>query len=129
MRHALWMICLLVAGCSGPFIWLPGGQLSGAEAPLDVSAVADDVALLQLETNPSDPYSVNLGFQRIDGQIYIDPAPERQWYQHIQANPQVRIRFDGSDVVHPALAQPVSDPAVLSQFEPDRVVLRLVPRS
>ena len=128
MRHTVWMMCLLLAGCSGPFIWLPGGQLSGTEAPLELSAVPDGVEILQLETNPSNPYSVNLGFQRISGQIYIDPAPERQWYQHIQANPQVRIRFDGADVVHPAIAQVVTEPEVLAQFEPDRVVLRLVPR-
>jgi len=108
---------------------LPGGSLSGTEAPLDSASMPAEEAVLQLETNPSDPYSVNVGFRLIDGQIYIDPASERQWYGYIQSDPNIRIRFDGEEVVHPVLAQVVTDAKVISQFESDRIVMRLVPRS
>ncbi len=128
MRKLLLMSCVLMAGCSGPFMWLPGGQLSGKETPLDLSVLPENVEVVQLETNPADPYSVNIGYQLIDGQIYIDPAPERQWYQHIEANPNVRLRFEGSEVVHPATAQRVTDARVLAKFDPERIVLRLSPR-
>jgi hypothetical protein len=106
----------------------PGGQLSGPESAFDPKTVPAEAELLQLETNASEPYSVNVGFRRIEGDIYIDPAAERQWYKHIVVNPLVRIRFDGSQYVHPAQAETVTEPDVLAQFEADRIVLRLVPR-
>jgi hypothetical protein len=120
---------LIFSGCGGPFLLLPGGRLAGAEAPLDLSLVPSGAAVLQLETNANGPYSVNLGFRQIAGQIYIDPDPERRWYQHIQADPNVRIRFGGEDAVHPVLAEVVTDSELLTQFTPDRIVIRLVPRS
>tara|TARA_R110002167_G_scaffold135114_3_gene321405 strand:- start:894 stop:1145 length:252 start_codon:yes stop_codon:yes gene_type:complete len=83
---------------------------------------------MQLETQPADPYSVNIGFVLLDGNIYIDPAEDRQWYQNILTDPAVRIRFDGSDLVHPMLTVRETDPATLAQFDPTRIVLRLEPR-
>ena len=108
---------------------LPGGRLAGAEAPLDLAALPSGVAVLQLETDADGAYSVNLGFRRIEGQIYIDPTAERRWYRHILSNPNVRIRFEGEDIIHPALAKVVRDAEVLTQFAPDRIVIRLTPRS
>jgi len=82
---------------------------------------------MQLETNPAEPYSVNVGYAVIDGNMYIDPAESRRWYQNIKQNPTIRLRFDGKRVVHPATAVAETDPAVLGQFEADRRVLRIVP--
>ncbi len=128
VRRILVLACVFVAGCSGPFMVFPGGAISGDTAPYDLSAVDPEVSVLQLETNPAEPYSVNLGFFRIGDDIYIDPAEERRWYQHIKADPRVRIRFDGSTLVHDMQTEEVTDPAIVSQFEADRTVLRLVPR-
>lgn len=125
----LLIITLFTAACSGPFLWLPGGQLAGEELPLNLDKVPADAGVIQLETNPGDPYSVNVGVRLIDGQIYMDPAAQRQWYQHIQRDPNVRIRFDGVDTIHTAVARSVTDPNVLKLFEPDRIVLQLLPRS
>jgi len=122
------LLILVLGGCSGPLLFLPGGQLRGAEARLELTAIPADAEVLQLETNPDDPYSVNVGFRRINGNVYIDPTPERRWYQHMASDPRVRIRFEGEDVVHPAAAEVVKDAAMLRQFEDDRIVIRLVPR-
>lgn len=123
------ILIVFVAGCSGPFFLLPGGALAGAEVPLNTANMPTEEAVLQLETNPSDPYSVNVGFRLIDGQIYIDPAIERQWYQHLQADSNVRIRFTGAEVVHRATAEVVTDAKIIANFDSDRIVMRLVPQS
>jgi hypothetical protein len=60
--------------------------------------------------------------------MYIDPADSRVWYQNMKATPAVRIRFDGAEVIHPMTAVNESNPAVLKEFEADRIVLRLMPR-
>ncbi len=129
VRRILLLAGVFVAGCSGPFMVFPGGAIPGDTAPYDLTVVDAEVNVLQLETNPEDPYSVNLGFFRIGEDIYIDPAEDRRWYQHIKADPRVRIRFDGASVVHEMQTEAVTDPAIVSQFEADRIVLRLVPRS
>ena len=126
---AVGFLVLSVTACSGPFLLLPGGSLTGTEVALDSASMPSEESVLQLETNPVDPYSVNVGFRLIEGQVYIDPALDRQWYQYIQADPNVRIRFDGEEVVHRATAQVVTDAKVIAQFESDRIVMRLVPRS
>ena len=123
------ILIVFVTGCSGPFFLLPGGALTGAEVPLNAANMPTEEAVLQLETNPSDPYSVNVGFRLIDGQIYIDPAIERQWYQYLLADSNVRIRFSDAEVVHRAIAEVVTDARVIANFESDRIVVRLVSRS
>ncbi len=130
LRPALGLLLLglIVSGCSGPFWQFPGGALPGPETELTAANRPTEAGIMQLETNPEDPYSVNVGFLVIDGNIYVDPADSRSWYQNMRANPHIRLRFDGNEVVHPAIAIAETDPAVLSQFEPDRNVLRLMPR-
>ncbi|MEM7099336.1 MAG: hypothetical protein AAF541_13825 [Pseudomonadota bacterium] len=118
----------LVSGCGGPLGMIAGGKLAGSEAPFTDDRVPQENKVIALETRPSDPYSVNIGTFVIDGRLYVDPAVERTWYQHMQENPDVRIRFDGEDVVYTARAYPVEDASVLAKFEADRVVLRLGPR-
>ncbi len=128
-RPGRWFPAIALAGlvsCSEPFLYFAGGQLGGEETPLN--AVPDSGGLIQLETAPADPYSVNLGFTVQDGIIYLDPAESRRWYQNIQADPRVRIRFDGSNAVHPMLAVRETDPTILNRFDPERIILRLEPR-
>ena len=130
MKHIFLILQLVVlSACSGPFLGIPGGKLKGVEAPLDLTNIPADAAIIELETSPDDPYSVLVGFRRINGAIYIDPAQERRWYQNIQNNPHVRIRFDGGQTIHTATAEPVTDTQILQQFEADRIVLRLTPRN
>lgn len=130
-RHGLSALFLSVAllslaACSDPILYFAGGRLSGTEATLLELPTSSGV--MQLETLPADPYSVNIGFVLLDGNIYIDPAEDRQWYQNILVDPTVRVRFDGSDLVHPMLTVRETDTATLAQFDPTRIILRLEPR-
>ncbi|MGJ8688461.1 MAG: hypothetical protein ACSHXZ_02990 [Gammaproteobacteria bacterium] len=114
-----------LTACSDPFLYFAGGRLSGTETPL--VEWPEESGVLQIETLASDPYSVNIGFVLLDGKLYIDPAQDRQWYQNILIDPTVRIRFNGSDLVHPMLTVRETDPATLAQFDPQRIILKLEP--
>ena len=122
----LLVLPVLLGACSEPLVYFAGGRLDGEEAPL--TRMPTEGGVFQLETLPADPYSVNIGFFVVDGTIYIDPAEDRQWYQNIQADPAVRIRFAGSDQIHPMTAVRETNPAIIAQFDPERIVMRLEPR-
>lgn len=109
--------------CGGPFLVLPGGRLSGPEAPAPQPWTASDGGVLALETDPDDPYSVHVNYTVRDGAIHIDPAPGRRWLEALRADPRVRIRIDGR--VYPMRAVLVSAPGPGS----DRYVYRLEPRT
>ncbi len=120
-------VVALATGCGGPFLVLPGGALSGTvvdEPVSDWSSV--DETFLELETNPSDPYSVQLNYVVQDGQLYIDPAEGRRWLDHIRADPRVRVRF--GDRIYPLQAVLVGKPGELPGFDADRFIYRLDPR-
>ncbi len=117
-------LMLALAACGGPIGIIPGGALSGEEATASSwSEVVTESGTLVLETRPQDPYSVHVGYVFRDGNIYIDPAEERNWYHNIQDDPSVRVRF--GDRIYRARAVAVTDPAELEGFDPDRRVQRL----
>ena len=75
---------------------IPGGKLEGAPAapPSDWS-LADDVSTVQLETNPQDPYSVNIWAVGIGPILYVHAGANRStWVEHMEADPQVRVRIE-----------------------------------
>ncbi|MDH3685390.1 MAG: hypothetical protein OEP95_04150 [Myxococcales bacterium] len=111
-------------GCGGPFLVFPGGALSGdvvSEPVTDWSFVDD--SFVDLETRPSDPYSVELNYFVVDEKLYIDPADGRTWLEHIRSDPRVRVRFDGK--VYPAVAVLAGEPGELDGFDPERFVYRI----
>jgi hypothetical protein len=114
----------VAVACGGPAGIIPGGELSGEEATAGAwSEVVSDSGTLDLETRPEDPYSVRINFFFRGGEIYIDPAEGRRWYEHLQDDPSVRVRFDG--LIYRARAVPVTDPQELEGFDPERRVYRL----
>ena len=117
--------CLLaVAACGGPIGIIPGGILSGEEASAAAwSEVVSGSGTLDLETDPEDPYSVRIGFVFREGQVYIDPAQGRRWYQNLLADRSVRVRIDGR--IYRARAVAVTDPDELQGFDPERHLQRL----
>jgi hypothetical protein len=128
-RGVALVLAVLVAGagCSGPFLIFPGGELAGevvTEPATGWSFVSD--RFVDLETRPDDPYSVELNYFVVDGQLYIDPAEGRKWLGHIRADPRVRVRFGGK--IYPLEAVLVGQPGELEGFDPDRFVYRLDPR-
>lgn len=122
-------LLLFCCGCNGPLAGIPGGALTGPEQPLSALPPLTEDGILTLETRPVDPYSVNIGFRAIDGQIYIDPSKDRTWYKNLQAEPRVRIRLDRTEVIYTATAEVVTDSAITREFDSDRVVMRLQSRN
>lgn len=115
---------LLAIACGGPIGIIPGGALSGEEATATAwTEVVSDSGTLEIETRPEDPYSVRIGYVFREGNVYIDPAEDRAWYQNLEADPSVRVRFDNR--VYRARAVPVTDAAELEGFDPERRVQRL----
>lgn len=125
-----WLLAALFAGslgCGGPFLVIPGGELSGEvvnEPVTDWSFVT--ARFVDLETRPSDPYSVELNYVVRDGQLYIDPAEGRKWLDYIREDPHVRVRFGGK--IYPLKAVLVGRPGELEGFDQDRFIYRLDPR-
>ena len=110
------VILMLALGCSGPTGLLPGGALTGETrlVPTDWS-FAGDSGTAQLETNPGEPYSVNLAYTVMDGIVYVNAGgTETQWVKNMNANPDVRLRVDGA--IYPLRAERVSDRAEVEAF-------------
>ncbi|MEM7000589.1 MAG: hypothetical protein AAF529_07365 [Pseudomonadota bacterium] len=124
----LTLVLCTLTGCGGPFFLLAGGALSGPEQPYLNSVAPSADTLIQLETNPDDPYSVNLNARVIGGEVYVDPAVGRKWYEHLAADPRIRIRFDGDATVYAGRVVEETDTDVLALFEPDRIVFRIAAR-
>ena len=117
---------LILAACGGPVFMLPAGALKGevvATAPPNWSFASD--RFIDLETRPEDPYSVALNYVVKDGELFIDPAEGRTWFDHLRANPNVRVRLGGK--IYPAKAVLVGRPGEVEGFPEDRYVYRLDP--
>jgi len=86
--------CLLVTGCA--YIPFSGGELEGTVTPIpdDWSNIAD-VDIIQIETNPSDPYSVKLWVTVMDNVPYLHAGANlATWVEHLQLNPELRLKHD-----------------------------------
>lgn len=101
--------CLLVAACEGPTAIMSGGALSGTDTdPPAVWQFAESSALAQLETRPQDPYSINLVYVQIEGELYIYAGDTKtNWVQHIEQTPMIRLRVD--ETIYPLCAVRVQD--------------------
>jgi hypothetical protein len=122
------LACLFATGCGGPFFIIPGGELSGevVTEPVDDWSFVS-ASFVDLETRPSDPYSVELNYFVKEGKLYIDPAEGRGWLEHIREDPRVRVRFGGR--IYPLTAVLAGQPGELEGFDADRFVYRLDPRT
>jgi len=108
----------------GPLAIIPGGALSGEEASASSwSEVVSASGTFDLEVRPDDPYSVRINFVYRDGDLYIDPAEGRQWYEYLLADLSVRVRIGGR--VYRARAVRVTEPEELTGFDRERRVYRL----
>jgi len=118
MLAAATLVALLV-GC-GPMGPIPGGRLRGpVETPPAEWSGVEAERTAQLETRPDDPHSINIWTGVVDGRLYIatslimgpDEPEERDWVQHVLADPRVRLRVDGS--VYELRATRVEDAALV----------------
>jgi hypothetical protein len=91
----------------------PGGRLSGdvKRAPSDW-AFSESIDVVQIETRPSDPYSVNIWGAAKDGTFYVMAANrERRWVKNLMADPNVRLKV--CDDVYEMRANEVTDEATI----------------
>lgn len=98
-RALLWMGLLLCSACGPPLGPLPGGRLSGeVVAPPADWTFTNAHDTVQLETNPADPYSVNIWGTRVGDSFYVAAGEggEATWAQHIEADPNVRLGVGGN---------------------------------
>ena len=110
------LLAVAVAGCGGPFVLLPGGALEGPTlaAPADWS-FTDAVSTVQLETNPADPYSVNIWAIGLGEHLYVHAGANRStWVEHMEADPKVRVRVN--DSIYELAAARVADQAEFDRF-------------
>ena len=106
---------LLLAGCEEPFIVFAGGELSGEVAfPPDSWSELDQLDTVQLETQPDDPYSVNIWAAAVDGDLYVATGADgTNWTEHIAEDADVRVR--GGSTIYELEARLVTDAAELAR--------------
>ena len=96
--HALSLLVLvtILGGCSGPFLLLPGGALEGEVAPVPADwKFTDEVSTVQIETQPDDPYSVNIWITAAGDALYLHAgAKKATWVEHLESDPRVRVRIE-----------------------------------
>ena len=116
-RASLLILSFAVLGCE-PWGPLPGGRLSGEvapNAPADWS-FADEHEVVQIETRPSDPYSVNLWGAGV-GESFFVAAGEGEtadWAHHLLEDPNVRLRV--GDTIYELRAVRIQDEAEVTRF-------------
>lgn len=97
-RILILLSALILASCE-PMGPLPGGQLSGeVKAIPDNWSAYSEVEILQLETRPDDPYSLNIWGVGLGKDYYVASGGggESSWVDHIIDNPEVRLRIDNN---------------------------------
>lgn len=115
-------LCLVACGAVGPLGWMPGGRLDGetVTAPVDDWSFTHDVKKVQVETNPDDPYSVNVWCVAKGPNLWVTAGSHSsEWAKKALGDPRVRVRV--GDKLYERRAVPVTDPAevelVLSLYE------------
>ncbi len=111
LRVAPLVIASFAMGC-GPVWMLPGGSLSGSTRPApDDWAFSDTVDIVQLETLPSDPYSVNIWGVGVGDRFYVaaGEVASSQWARNIAQDPDVRLKV--GDAIYDLRAVRVQDDA------------------
>jgi hypothetical protein len=103
-------------GCGRPFLLLPGRALEGTTAAVPESwSFTDAVETVQLETRPAEPYSVNIWATAADDHLYVHAGANRSaWVEHIEADPNVRLRVN--DSIYELAAARVLDQAEFDRF-------------
>jgi len=94
------LVASLVSLACDPVGPIAGGRLSGeveTQIPSDWS-FTDAHDTVQLETGGDDPYSVNIWATALGGELYAasGSSAESRWAANIEADPNVRLRIDGT---------------------------------
>ena len=115
-RVLLLLSGLAAIACNGPVGLMSGGKLDGELRPPPASWVSvGESGQMQLETRPAQPYSVNVNYTIVDGNLYVNAGnTETEWAENIAANPLVRLRIDGT--LYDLRAERVTDAVEIASF-------------
>ena len=110
-RTAVVILAALLTNACEPTFVFPGGRLEGTERSMPASwEFTEDVHTVQIETRPTDPYSVNVWGVGVNRNFYVaaSDAHDAEWALAIQSEPRVRLRVDGD--IYRLLATRTDDP-------------------
>lgn len=114
------LAALLLFGGVGPIAFLPGGHLWGEVAPPRGDwSFTDAIGEIQVQTHVGAlPWSVTTWVLADDrGDLYLAASNcDRVWTHHVQADPDVRLRIDGT--VYELRATPEASPEVAARLAP-----------
>jgi hypothetical protein len=88
----------VLSGCEEPFIVMSGDVLQGtvSDPPADWTAL-NKVRVVQLETRPESPYSVNIWMVGLGPDLYLATGDDATaWSEHIDDNSNVRVRISAA---------------------------------
>lgn len=111
------LVLMIGTGCNGPLPFLGGGALSGevAESPVSWSEWTRSDDVIQLETNPAEPYSVNIAYTIVGERLYVYAGDTKtRWVENMETDPNVRFRRQG--VIYELRAERVLDDAERTTF-------------
>ena len=110
------LLLLSLTACSGPFLLLPGGALEGELAPTPAEwSFTDETSTVQIETNPSDPYSVNIWAVGMGPSLYLHAGGNRTtWVEHLESDPNIRVRIE--DKIYELASSRVAEEAEFAAF-------------
>ena len=75
----VFLLTTLLVGCEGPLAYFPGGALQGTPMAVpDGWACTDEVDTIQFETNPAEPYSVNIWVVALGEHLYVHAGDNRK---------------------------------------------------
>ena len=83
---------------------------------MDDWSFSDEHLLLQIESRPENPYSVNITFLTHQGQLYVVCvyAEESRWGRYLQETPEARLKIDGR--IYPGRVTLVEDPVLIDEM-------------
>ena len=108
-------VLAILSGCSEESLPFSSGALEEGtvvEAPTDWRPVAQR-EIVQLESQPTDPYSVNLWVIGEESHMYVFAGGTKaNWVEHIEVDPNVRMKI--GDSIYELVAERVLD---VDEFE------------
>ncbi|MBT4162739.1 MAG: hypothetical protein HOC70_12955 [Gammaproteobacteria bacterium] len=94
LKNIYWLPLVLLTACADPIVMIPGGKLKGEVTAVPATWVSVP-EVVQLETRPADPYSVNIWALTANGNLYF-ATDKAKWLEYITEDNRVRLRADNA---------------------------------
>ena len=109
-------VLMLLSACSSDMLPFSSDALEGTvTVPPDNWTQVASQEIIQLETNPADPYSVNLWIIGEDENLFVFAGGNRAtWIEHIEKDANVRLKIGNN--IYELKAARETDPEVMQWF-------------